>query len=71
MLENEKIDTNDVNKIETKTEEYYERYNRYKRGNTIGWSVSTTKKEEKTAFYLAVEKGNLELFNNVNINFFI
>ena len=45
------------------------------RGNTIYWSINTTKKEEKTAFYLAVEKGNLELIKNllskseVNINF--
>lgn len=31
------------------------------RGNTIGWGITTIKKEEKTAFYLAAEKGNLEL----------
>ena len=68
LLENEKIDLNVVNKIETKTDEYYEKYNKYKRGNTIGWSVSTTKKEEKTAFYLAVEKGNLELIKKMLSN---
>ncbi|KAK8834772.1 hypothetical protein M9Y10_003628 [Tritrichomonas musculus] len=61
LLQKEKIDFSAVNEIKTETNEYYEKYRRYQDGNIYRWSVKTIKKEEKTSFYLAVEKGNLEI----------
>ena len=65
LLKNEEIDFNIMNTIKTETKEFYEKYRRYQNGNIYRWRVKTTKKEEKTAFYLAVEKENLGVIQNL------
>ena len=65
FTKNNDIDFNIVNTTKTETNEYYEKFKRYQDGNIYRWSVKTIKKEEKTAFYLAVEKEDLEIIQHL------